>query len=419
METIEARGQGGRSDASLIHSQSYEPPQVKGRDDYRRERYRRRRVAQRREVYRARLAAGLDPYGAEGWAKPSRSAFCGRPLFFQGSVALKVKSGSDGRTRAHFGGVQHCGNVWTCPTCAPIIRRERAAEVAEGMRRHVSAGGGAVFVTFTVRHAISDALRDCKATLFDAYADMSRSRAFRSWKKRAGFVGSIVANETTYGRHGWHVHKHAVYLLDHEATEAEAELFEAELFEMWAHAVSRVGGRTVSRDAFDVRAIGEGTETVAGYVAKISTGVEGLGREVAIGDIKSGRVEGSIVPFQLLDVETAEAVSLWLEYVEAMRGVSCVRWSRGLRDALGMRKEKTDEDIVSELEAEGRPVAYIERGLFTKALCGRPGALCAVLEATENRTLGDVLPRLLGCEPSYYVSGGVPMFSPTSIRAAA
>lgn len=390
--------QGAPFERGLIHTRSYEPPQVSGRDGYRRERYRRRRVAQRREVFRARREAGLDPYGKDGWAKPSRSAFCGRPLPFHGSVAVKVSNGHDGNAHAHFGGTQHCGNVWSCPVCGSAIRRERAAEITEGMRRHVSAGGGAVFVTFTVRHALGDALEDVKRTLLDAYADMARSRAFRSWKESAHFVGSIYSNETTYGHFGWHFHRHAVYLLDHEVTEAEAEMIEAELFGMWAHAVARVGGRTVSRDAFDVRPIGQGTETVAAYVTKLSRGLEGLGREVSIGDVKAGRAEGSIAPFQLLDIESAEAERLWIEYTQAMKGVSSVRWSRGLRDALGMAAERTDAEIVDDLEAVGGPVALIGRELYTERLAGRPGALCAVLEGAENQTLDDILTSLLGPE---------------------
>lgn len=412
-------GTGERSGRTLITLRTYEPPQVDALNEHRRERYRRRAVAQMRDLRSARAEAGLDPNGSEGWAKPSRRFWCGKARPF-GSVGIKVRETENG-PRAHFSGVQHCGSVWCCPTCAPVIRRERGEEVAEGMRRHVANGGGAVFVTYTVRHAISDSLADSKRTLLDAYSDMARSRAFRSWRDGAGMVGSIISTETTYGRHGWHFHRHVVYLLDHEVGEAEAGLMAGELFSMWEHAVDRAGGRTVSRDAFDLRPIGRGTERLAAYVSKISSGIEGLGREVALADVKSGRATGSVAPFQLLDIQTPEAERLWDEYAKAMRGVSSVRWSRGLRDRLGMGKERTDREIVEELERLGESRAMVSPSLFNRRVARRHEVACRLLEAVERGDAAEA-ERIIGGR-AYVVNlqtGPVLMFeeTPPDIRKA-
>lgn len=369
----------------MIPMRTYEPPQVSARAEHRRERYRRRAVAQRRDVRAARAAAGLDPYGSDGWAKPSRRAFCGRARSI-GSVAVKVRHDEAG-SHAHFSGVQHCGSVWACPVCAPIIRRERAEEITEAARRHLASGGGIAMVTFTLRHSRIDSLSVLMRLLCDAYQDMSRSRAFRDWRADSGQRGSITATEITYGVAGWHPHRHVLMLFDRPVTREDEAAVRDELFDMWSHAVDRCGGRTVSRDAFDVRAVTRGEEQVASYVTKTIKGVDGIGAEVSLADVKAGRAAGSINPFQLLDVETAEAERLWNEYADATKGRSAIRWSRGLRDALGMGRERTDEEIVDELERVGEVRVLIAPSLFNRVARDYRTA-CEVLEAAERGDAG-------------------------------
>lgn len=291
---------------------------------------------------------------------------------------------------AHFSGVQHCGSVWACPVCAPIIRRERAGEIAEGARRHIEAGGGIAMATFTVQHGRSDRLRDSMRVLADAYADMSRSRAFKDFRAERGMVGTIVALEVTFGAHGWHPHRHILMLFDRPVSREEEAGLKRELFAMWEHAVERAGGRPVDEKGFDVRAISSGEEAVASYVTKVVDGVEGIGAEVSLADVKAGRVEGSVNPFQLLDVDTPEAEGLWNEYVDATKGRSAIRWSRGLRDALGMGRERTDEEIADELDARGEVVALVDRELFERSVARDHVRACLVLEAAECGDMGSV-----------------------------
>lgn len=379
---------GGGRPGPLIALRTYEPSQVDARCGYRRERYHRRVVAQKREIRRARREAGLSPCGSDGWAKPSRRAWCGHARRF-GSVSLKVMEGEHG-PHAHFSGVQHCGSVWACPVCAPIIRRERAGEIAEGARRHIEAGGGIAMATFTVQHGRSDRLRDSMRVLADAYADMSRSRAFKDFRAERGMVGTIVALEVTFGAHGWHPHRHILMLFDRPVSREEEAGLKRELFAMWEHAVERAGGRPVDEKGFDVRAISSGEEAVASYVTKVVDGVEGIGAEVSLADVKAGRVEGSVNPFQLLDVDTPEAEGLWNEYVDATKGRSAIRWSRGLRDALGMGRERTDEEIADELDARGEVVALVDRELFERSVARDHVRACLVLEAAERGDMGSV-----------------------------
>ena len=241
-------------------------------------------------------------------------------------------------------------------------------------------------VTFTLRHSRIDSLSVLMRLLCDAYQDMSRSRAFRDWRADSGQRGSITATEITYGLNGWHPHRHVLMLFDRPVTREDEAAVRDELFDMWSHAVDRCGGRTVSRDAFDVRAVTRGEEQVASYVTKTIKGVDGIGAEVSLADVKAGRAAGSINPFQLLDVETAEAERLWNEYADATKGRSAIRWSRGLRDALGMGREKTDEEIVDEAERMGDVRLLVAPAVFNRAVRSYRVA-CAVLEAAERGEL--------------------------------
>lgn len=66
--------------------------------------------------------------------------------------------------------------------------------------------------------------------------------------------------------------------------------------------------------------------------------------------------DGERTPFELLDeitygVGNVEAnKELFLEYVSASKGVNSLRWSTGLREKLGLKKAKTDAQILKETE---------------------------------------------------------------------
>lgn len=375
------RRPGTGREAGLITLRTLGTPQVDARDAYRRERMRRRARAQRWEVRAARREAGLDPNGHDGFVKTSRRCYCGKPMRGVGGVSVKLHD-----ERAHLSGVAHCGSVWACPTCSPIIRRERAAEIAEGLGRHMESGGGALFVTLTVRHGLRDALRDTMDVLRDAWDRCNRSRSFKALKDELGVVGYVVAQEITYGRHGWHAHRHYAFLTDRPVEDGAVASAKARFYACWAAAVGAVGGSTTF-DAFDLRPVDGGAEQIGRYVTKISTGVEGLGREVALADVKAGRASGSVTPFQLLDLDGPEAEALWGEYVAATKGRAAIRWSRGLRDRLGMSRERSDEEIVEDADALGEVELTIDVDLYVERVASSHEVMAGLLEAVERHDL--------------------------------
>lgn len=368
----------------------FEPHQLTGgvREDghtlaeYRRRRFRRRAEAQRREYAAARRAAGLSPNDHTTKVRTSTATYCGRPLRGVGGVSVKVTEAG----HAHYNGLARCGNIWRCPCCSQLIRRERAEEIGEALRRHISAGGGVIFVTTTVRHSLRDALADTMGVLSGAWARCNRSRAFRSFKAELGMVGYITSVEIVFGRHGWHAHQHRVVFTDAPIADEDIPAVKARLFSFWRDAVEAEGG-TCEFDAFDVRKVSGGTSELGRYVSKAVDGVEGLGRELALGDLKSGRVAGSVSPFQLLDDDSAEAHRLWDEYATATRGKSAIRWSRGLRDRLGLGREKTDEQVAQDADAVGEVELVVDADVFAERVARKPQVMAGVLEALEHHDL--------------------------------
>jgi hypothetical protein len=80
---------------------------------------------------------------------------------------------------------------------------------------------------------------------------------------------------------------------------------------------------------------------------------------------KAGRRKGR-TPMQLLaDYLNGDSAAgrLWLQYAVNFKGERQLRWSTGLRDRLGLTKEKTDEEIAIEQEE----VAVILSSLTTGA----------------------------------------------------
>jgi hypothetical protein len=127
------------------------------------------------------------------------------------------------------------------------------------------------------------------------------------------------------------------------------------------------------------------------YIAKIQEGKGDKAREVAVGnevarlDLKAGRRmtggdDTSRTPFEMLahyrqlralDAQTAAAAGidvdaalarlreLWEEYERATRGRRAIEWSRYLRDALGMREELTDDQII-DADQQGTGFAAVD-----------------------------------------------------------
>jgi hypothetical protein len=278
--------------------------------------------------------------------------------------------------RTHIHGVARCGSVWVCPVCASKISVGRREEVREALDVLDRLGLKVLFVTLTASHSRKDKLGD----LFDRFKSAKRyMRAGRKWQDVKGdylVKGSISATEMTWGfSNGWHVHFHEIMII---GGVVEAGEVEARLYTLWSDALAREG-LECSRE-HGVKAL-PGTEKVGDYITK-------WGLEHEITSLEKAGKNGNFTPFQLLalyDQGEAWAGGLFQEYADVTKGRVSLRWSRGLRDMLGMSKGLTDQELAEAEDGENSfRMVRLTRSEYMKILySGRPGVMGEMLAVAK------------------------------------
>lgn len=269
--------------------------------------------------------------------------------------------------RASYAGVQTCGKLWTCPTCATRITEQRKSELDGAIKGWA---GCTLNVTRTIRHTKWDDLGSLVNKLRDAHRWFSSHRVCKRWRERLGATnkqlgGTVRALEVTHAHpgkwdhNGWHPHEHELWLCSRtDIGEDEVEQAGRELSELWVEACQRIGLPAPSVERGYVMELGK----AADYVAKW-----GIAEELTKSHLKQGK-EGSVSTWGLLRVaheggeHAARASSLFLKFAEAFHGRHQLQWSRGLRDHCGLSKEElTDEELAARtVESEANFVCEIE-----------------------------------------------------------
>jgi hypothetical protein len=298
--------------------------------------------------------------------------------------------------RARWDRLHRCADRWACPRCAPVIAEHRRGDLATALGRWREQGGGFLLVTLTHSHGGADRLgrtpdpsapvdpdmlelweqdrarragklrarrargralwpaddawlrayhRDMGmvAQQAEAIGWMSASKRFKGIRKAYGVAHRVRAPEATWSpENGWHPHHHAVWLTVRPLSEGARESLRAELFALWRDACARFDlGAPSSAHGVDVA---QGYESAGDYVSKW-----GMAEELTMGRLKVGKL-GSLSPWGLLlraHQGDVAAGRLWLEFLGAYRGRAQLYWSPGMRKALGISDEISDEDALA------------------------------------------------------------------------
>lgn len=326
--------------AALDTSRIMQPPQVKA-DSLRRERWRRRDVS---STFLRPLAQPTDA-GIPRQVRPARCSW---------TLGQAVGIMHDGDRPAGYTGLERCGSIWACPHCGAVIRAGRAQEIQHAVEAHQAGGGELLFFTGTLRHHHGDDLAVTLDAVLEAWRKLTGNRPWKRWKKDLGISGFIRSIEVTYGEHGWHPHAHVMLFLDEENSPEQLAEFRTWLFEAWANAVEKSGGKRPTPQGLDLQKVDKKGKVLARYLSKVQDEKKWqAGAEMARADVKSGRGH-SLTPFQLLDEETpidpARRACLWREYYQATKGRRAITWSRGLKDRYGIG-EQDDEEILDDAES--------------------------------------------------------------------
>jgi len=237
--------------------------------------------------------------------------------------------------RAHYGNLVQCASVWVDPVCSSKITERRRVELEEALGRSPWPG---VMITLTLQHSRADKLAALRQDLNEGTRILRSARWWKDFAKRIGIVGSITSTEVTYGLEaGYHPHKHILELVDGHP---DTEQIQAEVSKRFREIMTSRGRYVSPEIGVHVRATDRGA---ADYISKWGAAFEitKAGAKRGMGDHYN--------PFELLQLYAEGktwAGEVFREYAAAMKGVNQIRWSRGLRELLGLGAEVSDQEFV-------------------------------------------------------------------------
>jgi hypothetical protein len=143
-------------------------------------------------------------------------------------------------------------------------------------------------------------------------------------------------------------------------------------------------------------------------------GGRSLALEVTRGDLKVGKRSGQRTIFEILasavrpladadgvlDEEVERDRALWKEWEQGSAGIRAIRWSPGLREAVGLDTEQTDEEVVAE-EVGGKTIYEFSGDEWREVLRSRSrAAVLRVAEEGGGEAVGQYVAALLARRPN-------------------
>jgi hypothetical protein len=254
-----------------------------------------------------------------------------------------------------------------------------------------------MLLTLTVPHDYGEPLVKVTQDVRAAFGSLVAGRAWQDDKAAFSLAHYVRAHDCTVGPHGWHFHVHVVLLGRTVLQLGEVDALANSLYTRWSRLVKQMGRRPPSRAHGLQLEQARSEAAVSDYVFQVVSG-EGprckpVALEVARGDLKASRHPDHRTPWEVLAdfSETGDLadLALWHEWEAATAGVHAIRWSKGLRQEIGLAAEKTDEEIV-QVEVGGEVIYTFSFAEWT-AVCATRGAQGRILVAAEEGgTLGVV-----------------------------
>jgi len=349
-------------------------------------------------------------------------------------------------------GVCRCNNVHMCAWCGARILAVRASN-AQLMADGLAANGyGLHLGTSTLRHFERMPFGSNRkgqrfglvSVLHDGWkgAYGSSGRPWRRLKAEFGVIGYERAYEDTWGPDtGHHLHWHTLWvtaeLLDADGQSA----FRRAIATAWADGVRSAGGYEVSQTCnrpacscggeghgTDLRSLNSGEEgETARYLYKDGDkGTAKIGLELSRQDLKDGRRDGRLGPWQLGDAAADELAAsggtpgvFTNAYRERERGIFGVRKqyrTQGLNALVKLLEIAQDERTEDEITDESGglvPILVIPSGTWYRHISRVPGRRLDLVKVAEAHGISGV--RLL--IESWGLRWGIDVFDPPVVGA--
>jgi hypothetical protein len=295
-----------------------------------------------------------------------------------------VKSRKHGKS--FFSGVATCANARTCPVCAAPINERKANEMRTAANQREALGVNFSLLTFTAPHKAGDQIDSLVKKISNALKLFWMGAPSARFRKKYGIKGNIRSFEVRYGLNGWHPHFHIIIVSDKPLPSTKRDDNHNPLpmdeqsedwlwiLERWQNMCTKSGLDLPNKYGLDIqdgKAAGQYITKFGGDGEILETKSGGkvtwdMMDEVTKGNTKKGK-KGSLSPWDLLamsvDAEKEEdrikCKGLFLFYARAMKGVTQIKWSRGLRAFFGLGKELTDDEILAKDEDESDLLCHI------------------------------------------------------------
>lgn len=360
-------------------------------------------------------------------SKLNRVRRCGR-VKIAGAVAVVVTEGPDGKRTAGYSGLEHCGSIWSCPSCSAQIHHRRELLIAETLHRWDLCGGRVALVTMTVRHHAGNGLAELFNVVTQAWTAATGGKAWQTVQAEFGTemqlgkrasrrrIPIIRVIEITWGEHGWHVHVHALLLLPDGISQADVETIGAGMWQRWNDKAVKLGLRSGLEWVRDKRT---GELKRVGWQAELVKGdpTAALGKyfSKAVYELTGSRFKeaahGNVTPMGILaklqahssgmtcvnpaedgpncecarlsDAEYRRLWKVWREYEQATFRRQAYGFTPFLLDLLGLGSEWMPDDQAIVDEAMGGEAVHLI-GQATWARIVHNNLLTQVLESFER-----------------------------------
>ena len=209
---------------------------------------------------------------------------------FSGSVDFYRGVNSDGLYRSSIKNLISCQSLWACPYCSFSSSAVRSAQISNMLKSWSDLDYSVSFATLTVSHSKKTSLSFLWDNLLLAYKSFQSGKGYLTLKTNFNLIGSIRAVEATYGRNGWHLHIHLVFL--HNAP-IDLKKFSSSVYSRWESS-TKLFNLTTSKSGFDIRR----SYSDSGLSSYLSKNTYDLGSELTSTNIK--KYANSRTPFTIL-----------------------------------------------------------------------------------------------------------------------
>jgi hypothetical protein len=328
------------------------------------DRYKNQRVSQL--IHQRNRKKGSKPFRVENCLrlKTDRAQY----------ISLKKKPGA---LRAHYGGLQSCGSVWSCPVDSAIISERRCnyLQTAFDTWRDYDSCNVSTMATYTTPHYIFQSLKDVIEIQDKAIRIMKKQpqrgkyKVWRTIMAEMSSVGSYTGREITFGQNGWHPHRHECYLMILAPID-RLKIWRNELAFAFSIAFKKAGGQINDIKSFLERSVrldqitdDNGFNRISSYITKVEGEKWTLAQEATKGIVKTAK-NVNITPFGMLEAirqghkHSGLYSHKFFEYAMTMHGKKQFFPTHGLNQFLGLNW-KTDDEIMKEGQS-GNHYAFID-----------------------------------------------------------